>query len=111
MSPRKDAGYDVTDYRLVDPMFGTNDDAEALIRTAHEHGRDYRGSGAKSHVRSACLVPSCPARSGAPNVTCTGSVTGVAMAVSRLTTGARFLATLLGRGCVTARMPRFAVGR
>ncbi|KTF04381.1 Oligo-1,6-glucosidase [Trueperella bernardiae] len=38
VSPQKDAGYDVADYRRVDPMFGTNDDAVALVRAAHERG-------------------------------------------------------------------------
>ncbi|NGO77860.1 glycoside hydrolase family 13 protein [Streptomyces sp. YC504] len=35
-SPQADAGYDVADYRAVDPMFGTVEHAEALIRDAHE---------------------------------------------------------------------------
>ena len=30
-SPQADAGYDVSDYRDVDPVFGTLDDAKALI--------------------------------------------------------------------------------
>jgi alpha-glucosidase len=33
-----DGGYDVADYRDIDPRFGTLDDAEALIREAHELG-------------------------------------------------------------------------
>ena len=37
-SPQADAGYDVADYRDVDPVFGTLDDAKALIGDAHEHG-------------------------------------------------------------------------
>ena len=37
-SPQADAGYDVADYRAVDPMFGTLHDADALIRDAHELG-------------------------------------------------------------------------
>ncbi len=37
-SPQADAGYDVSDYRDVDPVFGTLDEGKALIAEAHEHG-------------------------------------------------------------------------
>jgi len=37
-SPMKDSGYDVADYRDVDPMFGTVADFDAVIETAHLHG-------------------------------------------------------------------------
>ncbi|MFI8853792.1 glycoside hydrolase family 13 protein [Streptomyces sp. NPDC053499] len=37
-SPQADAGYDVADYRAIDPMFGTLDDAGALIGEAHALG-------------------------------------------------------------------------
>ncbi|MDX3237256.1 glycoside hydrolase family 13 protein [Streptomyces sp. ME03-5709C] len=37
-SPQADGGYDVADYRSVDPLFGSLADADALIRTAHELG-------------------------------------------------------------------------
>lgn len=35
LSPQHDAGYDVADYRTVDPRFGTLADADALIDAAH----------------------------------------------------------------------------
>ncbi|MFI2297498.1 glycoside hydrolase family 13 protein [Actinacidiphila glaucinigra] len=37
-SPQADGGYDVADYRSVDPLFGSLADADALLRTAHELG-------------------------------------------------------------------------
>ncbi|MFF7676179.1 glycoside hydrolase family 13 protein [Actinacidiphila glaucinigra] len=37
-SPQADAGYDVADYRAIDPMFGTLHDADGLIRDAHRLG-------------------------------------------------------------------------
>jgi alpha-glucosidase len=37
-SPQADGGYDVADYRDIDPAFGTLADAKALIAQAHELG-------------------------------------------------------------------------
>ncbi len=37
-SPFKDGGYDVRDYKLVAPRYGTNEDLFALFREAHELG-------------------------------------------------------------------------
>jgi len=36
-SPLADGGYDVADYRAVDPKLGSLDDLDALVRAAHEH--------------------------------------------------------------------------
>jgi alpha-glucosidase len=37
-SPMADAGYDIADYRAVEPDFGTLDEMDALIADAHRHG-------------------------------------------------------------------------
>jgi alpha-glucosidase len=38
VSPMADAGYDVADYRDIDPVYGTLREADELIVAAHEHG-------------------------------------------------------------------------
>ncbi|WP_328581033.1 glycoside hydrolase family 13 protein [Streptomyces sp. NBC_00370] len=37
-SPMADGGYDVADYRDIDPLFGTLAEAERLVEDAHTHG-------------------------------------------------------------------------
>lgn len=38
LSPQIDNGYDIADYRKIDPMFGDNADMKHLISDAHNHG-------------------------------------------------------------------------
>jgi alpha-glucosidase len=38
VSPQADAGYDVADYRDIDPLFGTLKDADTLLANAHDLG-------------------------------------------------------------------------
>jgi len=37
-SPMADGGYDVSDYRAIEPLFGSLEDAAALVDEAHAHG-------------------------------------------------------------------------
>ncbi len=37
-SPMKDFGYDVSDYRAIDPLFGDMNDFDNLLKTAHQKG-------------------------------------------------------------------------
>lgn len=37
-SPMADFGYDISDYRSIDPLFGTNEDMDHLLAAAHERG-------------------------------------------------------------------------
>ncbi|MFM7014176.1 MAG: glycoside hydrolase family 13 protein [Actinomycetota bacterium] len=37
-SPQKDAGYDVADYKSIDPLFGTNEDFDVLLAKAKSLG-------------------------------------------------------------------------
>ncbi len=48
-SPMKDFGYDVSDYRDIDPMFGTLADFDALIGEAHRLGLKVMIDGVISH--------------------------------------------------------------
>ncbi len=38
VSPREDAGYDVSDYYAIDPRFGSMDDFKELLKQAHDRG-------------------------------------------------------------------------
>ena len=40
ISPQNDNGYDVADYYKVDPLFGTDEDLEELIKKTKERGME-----------------------------------------------------------------------
>ena len=96
-SPMADAGYDISDYRDIDPVFGTLADADALIAEAHaaRHPDHHRrraepllrpasvvpgGAGRRSRVRRAgpVLVPAGPRPSTASCRRTTGSPSSAA---------------------------------
>ena len=38
-SPMADFGYDISDHSDIDPMFGTMDDFDQLLKEAHQKGK------------------------------------------------------------------------
>ncbi len=68
-SPMADFGYDISDHTEVDPLFGTLEDADALIDAAHAHGVKVLVDFVPNHVsdqhpwfRSAVTEPEGPHR-------------------------------------------------
>ncbi|GAA2608874.1 hypothetical protein GCM10009863_22870 [Streptomyces axinellae] len=57
LSPMADGGYDVTDYRVIDPAFGTLPEAEKLIGEARERDPMHARSGGIDPGRDGCRVP------------------------------------------------------
>ena len=49
-SPGRDFGYDVSDYTAINPLFGTMDDFDALVRAM-------RGAGLQGALRCGCVAP------------------------------------------------------
>ncbi len=37
-SPQDDNGYDISDYQVIDPLFGTMEDMDELLEQAHARG-------------------------------------------------------------------------
>ena len=37
-SPQKDMGYDIADYKLIDPIYGTNEEVDQLISELKKRG-------------------------------------------------------------------------
>ena len=67
-SPQADAGYDVADYRAIDPLFGDLAEAETLISEAHDAGLKVIIDVVPNHVsdQHAWFVEAVAARPGSP---------------------------------------------
>jgi len=100
-SPMADAGYDIADYRDIDPSFGSLADADALVAAAHQRGIrviiDMVPTTARASTRGS--APRWPLRPGPPNAASSGSGPGAAATAScRRTTGPRSSAAWRGPG-------------
>ena len=111
-SPQADAGYDVADYRDVDPLFGTLDDFDAMLEAAHELGLRVIVDIVPNHTSSehawfrAALAapPGSPERARYLFREAAGPT-----APSRQTTGRARSAARHGRGWSTPTAPRSVV--
>ena len=67
-SPQHDHGYDVADYREIDRLFGTLEDADELVRTAHDLGLKLVVDLVPNHTSSehAWFQAAVPAEPGSP---------------------------------------------
>lgn len=55
LSPQIDNGYDVADYRRIDPMFGTNQEMYQLIQEAHDFDMKIVMDFVANHTSDRCL--------------------------------------------------------
>ncbi len=89
-SPMADGGYDVADYRAIDPLFGDLDEAEHLIRDALALGiRTIIDVGPEPRLRPARLVPGGAGRRprARPSASGSGSATDSASTARSPPTG------------------------
>ena len=107
-SPQADAGYDVTDYRDVDPALGTLDDVDALVRDAHEAGLRVIVDLVPNHTSSehAWFPAALAAAPEVASVPATSSGTDAAAAIRRPTTGAARSEVEPGPGSPRLTAPR-----
>ncbi len=99
-SPLMDGGYDVADYRAIDPTFGTLAEAEALIAEALNLGIRTIIDIVPNHVsdQHPWFIEAHAGGPGSPIRDASGFAAGGAAAMSRRTTGPRTSATRRGRG-------------
>jgi hypothetical protein len=114
-SPMLDFGYDVSDYRDVDPMFGTLGDFDALIKVAHDHGMQVMIDLVLSTPRqTSTLVPGKPDRAATtPNPTgMSGPTQARWHAAQQLAVDLRRLGLGMGRrgAVLPAQLPHLAAG-
>ena len=82
VSPMADGGYDVADYRDIDPVFGTLAEAEALIRAVHDHSSRSSSTSCRTTAPTSTGGSPPPWRPGQARPSGPGSGSGPAAATS-----------------------------
>ena len=59
-SPQKDMGYDIADYKVIDPIYGTNEDVDLLIAELKKRGMKLMMDLVVNHTSDEVLTHSRP---------------------------------------------------
>ncbi|MEZ5239345.1 MAG: alpha-amylase family glycosyl hydrolase [Microthrixaceae bacterium] len=59
-SPLRDEGYDIADYRRINPTYGDMRTFRRFVSAAHQRSEGHHRAGDQPHLGCTSLVPACP---------------------------------------------------